>query len=145
MYKGIAFLYTVCFVLYIIYSREPDYFDGEINIATIHWQKDSLENILIPKAIFIENNTVYAIDARYVFRNLPEQKKVKVIYKTHKPSEAKVYSWWGYWIDWKEIFFSIILLIILFQIAVSINKNPTPQALVEQMEYKKDHKRKYDD
>lgn len=145
MYKGIAFLYLVCFLLYIIYSRDPDYFDGEINMATIHWQKDSLENISIPKAVFIENNVTYAIDARYIFRNLPENKRVQVIYKLNKPTEAKVYSWWGYWINWKEILFSIILIIILFQVAVSINKNPTPQALLEQMEYKKEPKRKYDD
>lgn len=145
MYKGIAFLYFVCFTLYIIYSRVPDYFDGERAPATIHWLTDSVSNNKIPKAVFIHDTTKYAVDARYVLRNLPENKKVTVIYIKSKPNKAVIYSWWGYWITWGEVLASVILLVALFQVAVAITKNPTPESVIEQLEYyNAAKKRKYD-
>lgn len=145
MYKGITFLYLVCFSLYIVYSRDPDYFDGEIAPAQIHWLKDSSSNSLIPKAVFSHGKKEYAIDARYVLRSLPENKKLAVIYVPSKPQNAAVYSWWGYWITWGELVTSIVLLIALFQVAVAVTNNPTAEALLEQLEYKEEKKKKYDD
>ncbi|GMV78510.1 MAG: hypothetical protein AMXMBFR79_16410 [Chitinophagaceae bacterium] len=145
MYKGIAILYFACLALYILYSREPDFFDGETAPATIHWLQDSTYQNTIPKAVFYDNATQYAVDARYVLRNLPENKKLTVIYNTTHPEKAVVYSWWGYWITWGEVIMSFILLVALFQVAVAITKNPTPEALLEELEYKPTKKRKYDD
>ena len=145
MYKGIAFVYLACLSLYILYSREPDYFDGEISSATIHWLPDSTHSTKIPKAVFKQDTTEYAVDARYVLRNLPENKKLTVIYNTTHPEKAVVYSWWGYWVTWGEVIMSFILLVALFQVAVAITKNPTPEALLEELEYKPTKKRKYDD
>jgi hypothetical protein len=145
MYKGIAFLYLVCFSLYIVYSREPDYFDGETAPAVIHWLKDSVANQSIPKAVFLYNNRTYSIDARYVLRKLEENRKVEIIYNPSKPEMATVYSLWGYWITWGELLTSIVLLIALFQVAVAVTKNPTAGALLEQLDYKAEKKKKYDD
>lgn len=128
MYKGIALLYVACLAFYILYSREPDFFDGEKSPAVIHWLADSTENKTIPKAVFIHDTITYAVDARYVLRNLPENKKVQVIYIASKPQKAVVYSWWGYWITWQEILVSFILLVALFQIAVAVTNRPTPEA-----------------
>ncbi|HMZ45248.1 MAG TPA: hypothetical protein PLU36_00445 [Chitinophagaceae bacterium] len=131
--------------MYIIYSRVPDYFDGETAPATIHWLKDSTTNTTIPKAVFIHGKTKYEVDARYVLRSLPENKKLTVIYLVKKPQNAVVYSWWGYWITWGELLTSILLLVALFQVAVAITKNPTPEAVMEQLEYfNAAKKRKYD-
>ncbi len=143
MYKGVTILYLVCFSLYVLYTREPDFFDGETQMATIHWQKDSAANEIIPKAVFSQNNNNIAIDARYVFRNLPEGKKVTVIYLPSKLQKAAVYHWWGYWIRWQELLISALLFIGLFQVAVSVTKNPTAESLLEQLEYKEEKKTKY--
>jgi len=51
MYKSIAVLFLVVLATYILFSRQPDYFDGEITDATIHWMKDSTQNN-IPQAVF---------------------------------------------------------------------------------------------
>ncbi len=104
----------------------------------------SQENKTIPKAVFIHDTITYAVDARYVLRNLPENKKVQVIYIASKPQKAVVYSWWGYWITWQEILVSFILLVALFQIAVAVTNRPTPEALLEQMNTNKVKRRKYD-
>lgn len=145
MYKGITFLYLVCFSLYIVYSREPDFFDSEYAPAIIHWQTDSLNTKPIPKAVFMHAKDAFAIDARYVLRTLPENKKLTVIYHPSHPKKAAVYSWWGYWITWGELLGSLVLLIALFQIAVAVTSNPTAEALLEQLEYKEEKKKKYVD
>ncbi|MBC7720481.1 MAG: hypothetical protein H7068_00560, partial [Pedobacter sp.] len=40
MYKFISILYFVIFSLYVLFSRQPDYFDGELAPATIHFVKN---------------------------------------------------------------------------------------------------------
>ena len=145
MYKTVIILYVVVFVTYILFSRQPDYFDGEITTATIHWQIDSISKQQIPKAVFTNGKDNYAIDARYILRDLPENKNVEIIYETANPSKAVVYSIWGYWITAGEMVASVVLLIVLFQIAIAVTKNPTPESLIEQLEYKPEKKKKYTD
>jgi hypothetical protein len=58
---------------------------------------------------------------------------------------AKVYNFWGYWITWGELLTSIGLFIALFQVAVAVTKNPTAESLKEQLEYKEEKKKRYDD
>ena len=145
MYKGLIFLYVVCFSLYIFYSREPDYFDGETLGATIHYRLDSATQQKIPKAFFEVNTKQYAVDASYVFRNLTENKAVEIIYHPRHPELAKVYNFWGYWITLGELLTSIGLFIALFQVAVAVTKNPTAESLKEQLEYKEEKKKRYDD
>ncbi|NCI47042.1 hypothetical protein [Sediminibacterium soli] len=136
-------LYLVCFGCYILYTRVPDFFDGETSPAMVHWMYDSRSQRTIPKALFRYNSKNYAIDARYVFRSLPEGKKLTVIFEKEAVSQAAVFAFWGYWLRWQEVLVSVILLLVLFQMAVIITKNPTPEALLEQMEYKEEKKRKY--
>lgn len=146
MYKGIAFLYAVCFILYIIYTREPDFFDGEKMPATIHYSIDSISKKKVAKAIFTSNNIKYAIDASYFLRHLSENEKVEIIYLEDKPSKAKVYTFWGYWLTWQETIASLALLILLFQITLALNKNPiTNISSNNNLESTTTKKRKYDD
>ncbi len=106
---------------------------------------DSTANRSIPKASFRADLKSYAVDARYVFRNWQEGERVVVIYEKEDPSKAAVYTLWGYWIRWQEIIGSMIALIVLFQVAVAITKNPTPEAVLDQMEMKEEKKRRYVD
>jgi hypothetical protein len=143
LYKALIILYFVCFGCYLFFTRQPDYLDGEKAPATIHWIYDSTFQRFIPKAIFNTGLANYSIDARYVFREWTEGDKTEIIYETGNPEKSAVYAFWGYWITWGELLGSAILLIVLFLIAVSITKNPTPEALIEQLEFKEEKKRKY--
>ena len=145
MYKSITILYLVVFSTYIFFTRQPDYFDGEISTATIHWAKDSISKQPIPKAFFSIGKNYYSVDARYVLRDLYEGKRLFVIYEESQPEKAAVYSWWGYWITAGELFCSMVLFIALFQVAVALTKNPTAESLIEQLDYNPEKKRKYDD
>ena len=144
MYKFIFILYLVIFSSYILFSRQPDYFDGEFAPAAIHFTKDSVSQKLLPMAYFSVGLTRFTIDADYLFRSFKEGEKVEVIYELSNPKKAALYLFWGYWITLAEIVSSIIIWLVLFQIAVGITKNPTSEALVEQLEYVPEKKTKYD-
>ena len=143
MYKTVTILYLICFGSYLFLTRQPDYLDGEKAPATIHLTYDSAALQFVPKAHFNTGLKNFAVDARYVFRQWKEGDKTEVIYETGNPEKAAVYAFWGYWISWGELVASVILLLALFQIAVSVTKNPTPEAVMDQLEVKEEKKRKY--
>jgi hypothetical protein len=144
MIKLIIILYLICFPVYIFFSRQPDYFDGEKTNAVIHFHNDSIEHNKQPFAVYTVNKNNYSIKAAYLFRSYDEDDKVTVIYEASQPAKGAVYSVWGYWLRWGEILFSIIFLVVMFRIAVTITGNPTPEALMRQLEESPPRKRKYD-
>ena len=85
----------------------------------------------------------YAIDARYVFREWKEGDKTEIIYETGSPATAAVYAFWGYWITWGELIGSVVLILALFQVAVALTNNPTPEAVMDQLEIKEERTRRY--
>jgi len=127
MLKLLFSLYFTCYFCYIFYTREPDYFDGELVAAII--KIDSKTN----KAT--ANYTIalkqYSINANYPLRKLQDQERVEIIYNPSKPETASIYTLWGFWFTWSELIMSAVLLLGLFQLAVSINKNPTEDLLQE--------------
>jgi hypothetical protein len=127
--------------LYLLFSRQPDFFDGERVPAVIHFAKDSTGKEK-PFAVFSIGKEEKKADASYLFRNYKEGDKVEVIYEASQPKYATVYSWWGYGITWGELVGSIVLLIVAFQAAVQITKHPDPQAIIDQEE-KLPKRRKY--
>ncbi len=143
MYKYVLILYVTCFPLYILFSRQPDYFDGEITKATIHFKKQSVTGKTQPFALYTLGKEQYFVDADYLFKSFREGEKVEVIYEGSHPQKGAVYSFWGYWLTWGELIFSIILVAAIFFIAITITKNPTAESLIEQLEDKPARKLKY--
>ena len=128
MFKFITILYLVLFVCYVLFTRHPDYFDGEKTTATIHFKPTTNNRKTEPTATFLIGNKAYTVNVSYLLRNVKEGENVTVIYEASNPLKASLYSIWGYWILWDELLFSVAMWIILFQIAIGINKNPTPEA-----------------
>jgi len=141
--RSLIILYFICFGCYILFTRQPDYFDGEKAPAFIQFIKDSSTGVFIPNAVYNDGREEHRIDARYIFREWKNGDKAEVIYETATPEKAAVYGFWGYWISWKELAASVALLVGLFGIAMVVTKNPTPEALLDQVEYKEQKKRKY--
>lgn len=143
MYKSITLLYLVCFGCYIFFTRQPDYLDGEKSPAIIQWLPDSTAGMKIPKAIFHEAGKEYTVDARYFLREWKPGERTEVIYETEHPEKGAVYAFWGYWMSWGELLATVLIYLALFQVALSLTKNPTPEALLEQLEFKPEKKKKY--
>jgi hypothetical protein len=144
MYKFISILYVVIFSLYVLFSRQPDYFDGEFAPATIHFATDTVKHKQITNAHFSVGISKYIVNADFMFRNFNEGERVEVIYELSNPKKGVVYAFLGYWLTLGELIASIIMWFVLFQIAVGITKNPTPEALLDQLEYVPEKKTKYD-
>lgn len=143
LYKSVIILYLACFGCYLFFTRQPDYLDGEMAPAVIHWSYDSASHRNIPKAVYSTGVKNYAVDARYVFRQWREGDPTTVIYETNNPARGAVYAFWGYWISWGELLGSVLLILALFQVAVAVTSNPTAEALIEQLEYKEEKKTRY--
>lgn len=138
MTKALSLIFIVVFGLYIPFSRSPDYFDGLKVPAVIHYKLDSSSRDQRPFAIFTLNGqTTYSIPASYLFRSYQEGDRVEVIYENAQPDQGRVYSWWGYWITWKELLFCLAGYIVLFQAARSIVNEPAPEAIQELKDYEK--------
>jgi hypothetical protein len=142
--RSLIILYLIIFGSYILWTRQPDYFDGEKYPATIQMVKDSATNQIIPKAFYSIGINAYSINVAYPLLSYQAGEKVTVIFESEHPSKASVYRFWGYWLHWEELIGSIIAAIVLFQIAVSITNNPTDAALKEQLDYTPEKKTKYD-
>ena len=122
-----------------MFTRQPDYFDSERTVGTIIQQDDKLV------AKFSEGNTFHFAEVTYAFLHKPGE-RIEVIYETSDPAKAKQYSMLGYWITFGELIVSILIIIVLYFVAVAITNNPTPEALLEEIEAgkKKPRKPKYD-
>jgi hypothetical protein len=139
--KAIIPLYIICLVLYIFFTRQPDYQDGEFTTGVIHYVTNSNKKIL-PKAIFTAYNSKDTIDAYYPLRRLREGSHVRIIYDTSNTRKASVYSWWGYWLKWDELLASILIPFILLYAAKEITARPTAEGLIEELEMRDQQKRK---
>lgn len=146
MVKNVVILFLVIYPLYVLFSRQPDYFDGEYSRAIIHYAVDSANGQKVPIADYSIKRHNYRIQAGYPFASFAEGDTVKIIYETAYPENASVYRVWGYWIRWKELFSILLLFVFMYLLAVSITSHPTPESLLEELEGGKPtpKKRRYD-
>ena len=139
-------LFLVIYPLYLLFTREPDFFDGEMYRADIHHTKDSAGKEKMIAVYSIEGNA-YSIAADYPLRSFTEGESVPIIYEASAPEKGSLFSVWGYWIRWKELLSFIVMFVFFYLIATNITSNPTPESLLEELEgsQSKPRKRRYDD
>jgi hypothetical protein len=94
---------------------------------------------------YTDGHDGYSTEVVYPFLHKPG-KYTQVIYETANPAKAKHYTFLGYWITFGELFASLFIIIALYFVAVKVTSNPTPEALLEELEAskKKPRKPKYD-
>ena len=142
MIKNVIILFLVVYGLYVPFSRQPDYFDGEMSRAIIHHVYDSVQHKKVAVAFYDIDKHNYQIRADYPFQTFREGEKVKIIYDDTAPENASLYFVWGYWIRWKELLSIVVLFGSLYYLAVSITSHPTPESLLEELEGNKPKPRK---
>lgn len=145
MFKPALIIYIACFGLYLLFTRQPDYFDGEMGKGKIHFLSDSTTRRQAAFAIYSTGRQEYSVKADYLFRNYREGEVVDVIYELSQPEKGTVYSWWGYWFTWGEVIFSLVLIVAFYKISHAVTNNPSPESVIEQMEYQPRKRRKYED
>lgn len=142
MYKSVSIIYFICLFCYVLFSRVPDYFEGEFVNGIVSKATFSVKNktpVLAVKYKVGEEEFTYETNTWFVSKHKPGQ-SVTIIYSPSDPSVASIYAFIGYWITWSELFFTALVFIILFICAVIITgENPANST------ENKNSKRKYND
>jgi hypothetical protein len=125
-------------LLYLPFSRHPDYFDSETAPAIIQYKGDTVV------AAFSEYGKPYYLPLNKLDYRKRVGEKVEVIYELRDPQNAKINTPWGYWFLAEELAWSIGLFFVLLGIAYATTHRPHPDALAEQLNYKAENKTKYD-
>lgn len=146
MLRNVVILFIVIYPLYVLFTRQPDFFDGEMYRATIHHVYDFAHQKQNTFAVYSIEHHTYTVPANYPFRYYKEGETLPIIYEASSPEKASLYCIWGYWIRWKELLSFIAMFLVFYFLAINITSNPTPESLLEELEdrQQKPRKRRYD-
>ncbi len=137
MIKSSLILFFSCFLLYLPFSREPDYFDSETAPAIIVQQGDSIV------AKYNEFGKPFQIKLNSNDYRSKIGFKVEVIYELSHPEKACLNELWGYWLLPKELAWSFGAFAVLLGIAFATTHRPHPDAIAEQLKGEEGPKTKY--
>ncbi len=137
MIKSSLILFAVCFILYLPFSRVPDFVDSETAPATITAKGDSVV------AIYSEFGKSYSLvlDKQQYGHKLGQ--RIEVIYELSHPEKSAINQIWGYWLIGKEVAWAFGLFAILLGVAYATTNQPHPDALAELLSHKEENKSKY--
>jgi len=137
MIKSAVILFITCFLIYLPFSREPDYFDSEITPANIIQRGDKIV------AAYNEFGKPYILQLDKQVYGSKIGQRVEVRYELSHPEKAVINKAWGYWFVGKEIAWSFGIFALLLGVAFATTNQPHPDALAEQLNYKQENKTKY--
>ena len=137
MIKSSLILFITCFLLYLPFSREPDFIDSETAPAKIVAQGDSIV------AAYTEFGKPYALVLNKQDYTNQIGQQTEVIYELSHPEKAAINQIWGYWLIGKELAWSFGIFALLLGVAFATTNQPHPDALAEQLSYKEEVKSKY--
>lgn len=109
----------------------------------VNWPDGSSGKPIL-QAEYSDGYKLHHINVDYLFRDHQLGDKLTVIYEPKNPELAQEYTFVGYWMGLGELIWSLLLLGISWGVAVSVTQNPTPEALLEQLNYKEPDKPRYD-
>ena len=138
MIKSAIILFISCFLVYLPFSRQPDYFDSEITPAVIKMKGDSLV------AEFSEYGKPHylLLDKKEYASKIGA--RVEVIYELSAPEHVKINKVLGYWVLPNEIAWAFGIFAVLLGVAYATTHRPHPDALKEQLNFKQENKTKYE-
>ena len=130
-------LFIACFLVYLPFSRTPDYFDSDITPALIERKNDHIY------AVFKESGKLYQVSLDQSAYQAAIGSRIEIRYELSAPQHAKVNQIIGYWIEPKEFIGAFSILIVLLIAAYATTHRPDPVSLKEQIEFKKEDTGKY--
>jgi len=141
MIKSAVILFLTCFLLYLPFSRVPDYFDSETAPATIV-KESSVSGVKI-MAVYSEYGKEYKLELNNAEYASKIGQKLVVIYELSDPRKAAVSRLWGYWLIPIELAWSFGVFAVLLGIAYATTHRPHPSAIAEQLKDDDAPKKKY--
>ena len=124
-------------MVYLPFSRTPDYFDSEVTPALIEAKSDSVF------AVFKESGKTYRVQLDQKRFQSSIGSRIEIRYELSAPEHAKVNQIIGYWLEPKELIGAILILLVLLIAAYATTHQPDAASLKEQIEFKKEDTGKY--
>jgi hypothetical protein len=131
LYRTASVLFLVCFGIYILFSRQPDYFSSDTAIGTI--QNVPLTDTSILHKYKIDTGDYpmvrYAVGGQVYYLNEKDNilakvglsgSKVTVIFDADYPEKAAIYKLTGYWIVLDEVIIFLLAYALLFGVAIAV-------------------------
>ncbi len=137
MIKSVLILFIACFIVYLPFSRTPDYFDSDVTPALIEVKSDSVF------AVFKESGKTYSVQLDQKRFQSSIGSRIEIRYELSAPEHAKVNQIIGYWLEPKELIGAILILLVLLIAAYATTHQPDAASLKEQIEFKKEDTGKY--
>ena len=137
MIKSATILFLSLFLVYLPFSRTPDYFDSEITPALIEQRGDRVV------AIFSEDGKTYILTLPSKQFKSQIGQRIDIRYELNQPEHAKINQAWGYWWVPSELAFALGIFVVLMGIAYATTYRPDADSLKEQLGYKKENNGKY--
>jgi hypothetical protein len=138
MYKTATILYLVILFLYILFSRQPDFFESEFTRGVIIEKQPYHKSIQYQEGKEIFTKPIKGWGASKVAAG----DTVKVIFDPTNPGGGTLYSFFSYWLTLPELLISAIIYIVLFIASVFITGKQEDYYYTEDDLRKK---RRYDD
>jgi hypothetical protein len=144
LYKVVIIIYFICFLCYVLFSRVPDYFEGDYTKGVVSKATFSVKD---KHPVVIVNYRVGKEELQYTsymwfLTSYKPGQVIRIIYDPSNPRVASIYSFTGYWVRWPELLITAIVFIVLFIAAVYITgKNNTSSPTAKE----NNRKRRYDE
>lgn len=124
-------------MVYLPFSRTPDYFDSDTTPALIEAKQGMVS------AVFKESGKTYRVPLDQKNFQSRIGTRIEIRYELSAPEHAKVNQLMGYWLEPKELLGAFSILIILLIAAYATTHRPDAAALKEQIDFKKEDTGKY--
>ncbi len=142
MIKSAIILFLTCFLLYLPFSRVPDYFDSETAPGIIIKEGSGPGAKIM--AVYSEYGKEYKIELDSAQYASKIGEKLVIIYELSAPEKAAVSRVWGYWLIPIELAWSFGGFAALLAIAYATTHKPHPSAIAEQLKGEEAPKKKYE-
>ncbi len=137
-------LYLICFSCYILFSRIPDYFEGEFISGVV--TKAEFSSLLNKPDLVVDykvgSETLHYKTNTWFLTTYKTGQQVTIIYDPSNPSQASIFTIIGYWLQWSELLFSALLFIVFLIAAIFITGKNSAEPFPAENPVKK---RKYND
>ncbi|MBA4140495.1 MAG: DUF3592 domain-containing protein [Segetibacter sp.] len=144
MYKTAVILYLICFSCYILFSRVPDYFEGEF-ISGVVTKANFSPALNKPELVVdykVGTETLQYKTNTWFLTTYKTGQQITIIYDPSNPSQACIFTFIGYWLQWNELLFSALLFIVFLKAAIFITGKNSAEPFPAEEPVKK---RKYKD
>lgn len=131
LYRTASLVFFVCFGIYILFSRQPDYFSSDVakgvlvntkGLSSTVLQQNKIERGDYPVIKYVVGSQQFYLNAsgNVLAKIGIKDKDIVVIYEADYPEVASIYKGFGYWLVLDELITCLVIYAVLFAVAIAV-------------------------